>query len=314
MHRSTMPFTLSTRGAGVRVVGMPLWAAKRTENQRFSGVAKYYGYRYYHPQTGRWINRDPIEESGGLNLYGFVGNDLNMVDLLGLELLKNCKSNGFSWSWDMRAPKGRPINLGPLLGHERESLDVVLNGQVEECCKVCDNGSTAEYKTWSGSVGGQAQIEFHLGFGKYVNLGFASGMISIGLGGSSAGSISGVYEAVYEGCNKKNSGNIAANFTVSGKLGAEALVAFYIFGTSREGRAGLYGNVSLTSSISASCSGDTCDWSIGSVQLAGWISLDAWVDPKIRRLGVFTYNQNLGGFKATVKESGVKTKSGNPFK
>jgi RHS repeat-associated protein len=45
----------------------------------------YYGYRYYHPQTGRWINRDPIEEDGGLNLYGFVGNDgLNWWDYLGL--------------------------------------------------------------------------------------------------------------------------------------------------------------------------------------------------------------------------------------
>ena len=35
----------------------------------------YYGYRYYDPETGRWLNRDPIEERGGVNLYGFVGND-----------------------------------------------------------------------------------------------------------------------------------------------------------------------------------------------------------------------------------------------
>ena len=85
MARSTTPFTLSTRGVGARVVGMPLWAAKSTENQRFSGVAKYYGYRYYHPQTGRWINRDPIEEEGGLNLYGFVGNNgVNNLDRMGL--------------------------------------------------------------------------------------------------------------------------------------------------------------------------------------------------------------------------------------
>jgi RHS repeat-associated protein len=85
MHSSSSPITLSTRGVGARVVGMPLSAAKSTENQRFSGVAKYYGYRYYHPQTGRWINRDPIEEDGGLNLYGFVGNDgLNWWDYLGL--------------------------------------------------------------------------------------------------------------------------------------------------------------------------------------------------------------------------------------
>ncbi|NJO93555.1 MAG: RHS repeat-associated core domain-containing protein [Hydrococcus sp. RM1_1_31] len=24
----------------------------------------YYGYRFYNPETGRWINRDPIEERG----------------------------------------------------------------------------------------------------------------------------------------------------------------------------------------------------------------------------------------------------------
>ena len=45
----------------------------------------YYGYRYYDPVTGRWLNRDPIEEQGGYNLYAFVGNDgLNYWDYLGL--------------------------------------------------------------------------------------------------------------------------------------------------------------------------------------------------------------------------------------
>jgi len=34
----------------------------------------YYGYRYYSPSTGRWLSRDPIEEEGGQNLYGFIGN------------------------------------------------------------------------------------------------------------------------------------------------------------------------------------------------------------------------------------------------
>src|SRR5574344_728805 len=45
----------------------------------------YYGYRYYSPALGRWLSRDPIEERGGLNLYGFVGNDpVNKWDVLGL--------------------------------------------------------------------------------------------------------------------------------------------------------------------------------------------------------------------------------------
>jgi RHS repeat-associated protein len=74
----------SVSGAPKRLL-QPDQLAKTTENQRFCGVATYYGYRYYTPQTGRWINRDPIEEKGGANLYGFVGNDgLNKSDLLGL--------------------------------------------------------------------------------------------------------------------------------------------------------------------------------------------------------------------------------------
>ncbi len=45
----------------------------------------YYGYRYYDPLTGRWPCRDPIEEKGGVNLYGFVRNDeINNYDQLGL--------------------------------------------------------------------------------------------------------------------------------------------------------------------------------------------------------------------------------------
>ena len=34
----------------------------------------YYGYRFYCPWLMRWINRDPIEEDGGENVYGFVSN------------------------------------------------------------------------------------------------------------------------------------------------------------------------------------------------------------------------------------------------
>jgi RHS repeat-associated protein len=46
-----------------------------------------YGYRYFDPNTGRWPSRDPIEEEGGVNLYGFVGNDgVDKVDVLGLQM------------------------------------------------------------------------------------------------------------------------------------------------------------------------------------------------------------------------------------
>ena len=42
-------------------------------------------HRYYDPAEGRFLTRDPIGYSGGMNLYGYVGgNPVNMVDPLGL--------------------------------------------------------------------------------------------------------------------------------------------------------------------------------------------------------------------------------------
>lgn len=53
----------------------------------------YYGYRYYQPNFARWLSRDPLGVSGGMNVYGFVGNNpLMFVDPLGLE--------SGSGSWD----------------------------------------------------------------------------------------------------------------------------------------------------------------------------------------------------------------------
>ena len=45
----------------------------------------YYGLRYYASDYGRWINRDPILERGGKNLYRMAGNGLIIkIDLIGL--------------------------------------------------------------------------------------------------------------------------------------------------------------------------------------------------------------------------------------
>ncbi len=47
------------------------------------------GLRYYTPEPGRWLNRDPIGEEGGVNLYVVVGNDLiGWWDFLGMEKLE----------------------------------------------------------------------------------------------------------------------------------------------------------------------------------------------------------------------------------
>lgn len=77
-------------GEPIRTTGDPI---AHTNPFRFS--TKYtdlesgflnYGHRLYNPTTGRWLSKDPIEEDGGLNLYGFVGNNgINHWDILGLD-------------------------------------------------------------------------------------------------------------------------------------------------------------------------------------------------------------------------------------
>lgn len=43
------------------------------------------GYRFYNPELGRWLNRDPIGENGGMNLVAFsLNNAINNNDRLGL--------------------------------------------------------------------------------------------------------------------------------------------------------------------------------------------------------------------------------------
>ena len=65
----------------------------------------YYGYRFYSPELMRWINRDPIEEQGGANLYAFCENNaIKNADSYGLAVvvIKNpagkAPPNGWRWS------------------------------------------------------------------------------------------------------------------------------------------------------------------------------------------------------------------------
>ena len=58
------------------------FSTKYTDDE--TGLVNF-GRRYYDPRNGRFVGRDPIEEEGGLNLYGFVGNSpVNRWDYLGM--------------------------------------------------------------------------------------------------------------------------------------------------------------------------------------------------------------------------------------
>ena len=94
-----------------QVPGMPLY---------------YYGSRFYSPVTGRWLNRDPIEEAGGINLYLACINDpINQVDSLG----------DFSFSVSGNLGK-TPFFFGTLL-----TLDFMASGNIEPCCET-QSGTT----------------------------------------------------------------------------------------------------------------------------------------------------------------------------
>jgi RHS repeat-associated protein len=67
----------------------------------------YYGHRYYSASLGKWINRDPIEEEDGPNLYAFVSNrpltlfgafglNSNLTDLQSTQAIE-AKMQGDGW-------------------------------------------------------------------------------------------------------------------------------------------------------------------------------------------------------------------------
>ena len=80
--RSTYVYTPFGNVTASGDVNQPIqWSSEYYDNEL---ALVYYNYRHYNPTDGRWINRDPIAEQGGRNLYGFVGNKtIIFVDCIG---------------------------------------------------------------------------------------------------------------------------------------------------------------------------------------------------------------------------------------
>jgi RHS repeat-associated protein len=78
----------------------------------------YYGYRYYNPSTGRWLNRDPIGEIDSDNLYAFSLNSPgDFFDNLGDAVYSRDGNprSGINPNQPSRYnfPNGRPFNQPP---------------------------------------------------------------------------------------------------------------------------------------------------------------------------------------------------------
>ena len=92
----------------------------------------YYNYRLYDPVSGRWINRDPIYERGGLNPYSFIQNNgIIKFDYLGLAYLP---FSGPMTTPDMYAPSEKEIPKPNFWGDQ---------------CNPCQEGDTIrDYTEW----------------------------------------------------------------------------------------------------------------------------------------------------------------------
>jgi RHS repeat-associated protein len=120
----------------------------------------YNRFRYYDPEIGRYLSKDPIGFAGGLNLHAYVANPTQGVDPLGLqETPPNmddvmCKNAGLP-AWcpkpDVR-PDGRPWGAGCGDAKTDKYVPDSYSGIVsfEESCNIHDQcygtpGADKEY-------------------------------------------------------------------------------------------------------------------------------------------------------------------------
>jgi hypothetical protein len=92
---------------------------------------------YYDPGVQRWLNRDPMEEDGGLNLYSIESNDpIDRHDAFGLE-------------GKPQPPKWDP---GPWSGSEENN-----------CCNYAYDRPGPPYRMYPGQLGGKPDFPYKKG-------------------------------------------------------------------------------------------------------------------------------------------------------
>ena len=100
---------------GYHIQSDPVNRACNPENAWPGFCMQDVGQRFYNPGLGRWINRDPIGERDGPNMYVACGNaPVHKYDLLGALTLSSLSYVARDPEWRLRGPKegsGRQDNL-----------------------------------------------------------------------------------------------------------------------------------------------------------------------------------------------------------
>ena len=83
----------------------------------------YNWHRFYNPETGRYLTSDPISLAGGLNTYGYVGqNPYNGVDPWGLFSISKDGTTTFFTNFQFLPSFSIPTQRGWEDYHSRDNL------------------------------------------------------------------------------------------------------------------------------------------------------------------------------------------------
>ena len=214
-----------------------------------------YEHRLYSPSIGRWISRDPIEESGGLNLLAFCfNNSVDYIDLLGNDVDTGgngnsvCTRTAIRYGFDLTDFK--ISDLAKKIGIEK--VEGKLSVESKKCKSCCTRTRQVE-ESISVTVSGNLIANF--GTRKHD---FGVFYFRIGWYGriSGAGSIN----AQYDACKMQGTGSGCITFggeaggIVEGGLNAfEKWVTFSV-----GGRGGA--NISITACVNCNSSGCKGQW------------------------------------------------------